>query len=156
MDIVYFDPINIVGVSVRTINEGSKAIEDISALWDRFMSEDISCLITNKADDNIYCFYTDYEGDHTKPYTVVLGHAVHSLDVIPDGLAGRTFERGSYTPFQAKGNILEGAVAKAWGNIWEADIPRNYEADFEVYGEKASDPSNAEVDIFIGVNELIR
>jgi len=151
MSIVHFDPINVIGISVRTINEGNKAIEAIGKLWDRFMSESISDLISHKVDDTIYCFYTDYEGDHTKPYTVVLGHAVRSLNAIPEGLVGRLFKRGSYIPFQAKGSILEGAVAKAWEKIWEADIPRSFEADFEVYGEKFKDPMNAEVDIFIGV-----
>jgi predicted transcriptional regulator YdeE len=32
-------------------------------------------------------------------------------------------------------------------------LPRNYSADFEIYGEKAQNPQDAKVDIFIGVHE---
>jgi predicted transcriptional regulator YdeE len=31
------------------------------------------------------------------------------------------------------------------------DLDRSYTADFEIYGEKAQNPENAEVDIFIAV-----
>ena len=33
------------------------------------------------------------------------------------------------------------------------DLNRTYLADFEIYGQKAQNPSTAEVDIYIGVNQ---
>jgi len=33
--------------------------------------------------------------------------------------------------------------------IWQSDIDRKYIADFDVYGEKALDSQNAEVDIYV-------
>lgn len=50
-----------------------------------------------------------------------------------------------------KGNILQGLVFEAWTKIWNSNIDRKFSADFEVYDERAQDPENAEVDIFIAV-----
>lgn len=35
--------------------------------------------------------------------------------------------------------------------LWNSDLPRKYTADFEIYGEKAQNPENAEVDILVAV-----
>ena len=44
-------------------------------------------------------------------------------------------------------------VYDKWVNIWDMDktLDRTYTADFEIYGEKAQDMSNAEVDIYVSV-----
>lgn len=68
--------INIVGISVRTSNNNGEAGRDIPALWNKFLVEGISEKILNKVDETIYCLYTDYEKDHTTPYTTILGCAV--------------------------------------------------------------------------------
>jgi predicted transcriptional regulator YdeE len=47
---------------------------------------------------------------------------------------------------------LQGMVFGEWTKIWNTEIDRKYSADFEVYGEKAQDPENAEVDIYISLN----
>ena len=96
--------------------------------------------------------YTDYEGDHTQPYTVLLGCCVSDADAVPDGMTTKHFSGGTYQPFVAKGSLSQGAVYQAWTNIWNANLDRAYTADFEVYGEKALNPENAEVDIYVAVN----
>lgn len=144
-------PFDIIGISVRTTNENMQASKDISGLWNKFMSENIMAQIPNKIDNNIYSVYTDYEKDHTKPYTTLLGCKVSNLDSIPKGMIGKSFKGGNYTIFTAKGNIKEGSIYKEWGKIWNADIQRAYTADFEVYGEKAQNPENAEADIFVAI-----
>ncbi len=116
------------------------------------MTENLLSKIPNKIDDTLYCIYTDYEKDHTKPYTTILGCKVSNLDIIPEGMVGKTFEGGNYQKHTAKGNIMEGMVFGEWLKIWNSDIPRAYSADFEVYGEKAQNPTDAEVDIFIAVS----
>lgn len=35
--------------------------------------------------------------------------------------------------------------------IWEMNLDRLYTADFEVFGEKAQNPANAEIDFLISV-----
>lgn len=142
---------HIIGISVRTTNENGQSGIDISALWNRFMSEGIAEKIPNKIDHSIYSVYTDYEKDHTKPYTTILGCKVSSLDNIPGGMVGKTIDEAEYTIFTAKGNIHEGVVFNEWVKIWSSDLNRTFTADFEVYGEKAMNPENAEIDIFIAV-----
>jgi len=95
--------------------------------------------------------YTDYEKDHTRPYTTLLGCRVHDLNDIPTGMTGKTIETADYELFTAKGDLTQGAVFNEWVKIWNADIPRAFIADFEVYGAKAQQPQAAEVDIFVGV-----
>ena len=143
--------INIVGISTRTSNNNGEAARDIPALWGRFMSEGITKLIPKKIDETIYCLYTDYEKDHTAPYTTILGCAVRSLDEIPNGMIGKTIEVANYQQFTAKGNISEGIVFNEWVKIWNTDLNRAYTTDFEMYGAKAVNPENAEVDIFIAL-----
>ena len=140
-----------IGLSIRTTNENQQAMQDIPALWAKFFSENTLAKIPNKVNDALYCIYTDYEKDYTKPYTTLLGCKVEILDHIPDGLVGKLIEGGTYTTFTAKGNIHEGIVAQEWYKIWNSGLDRAYTADIEVYGEKAQNPENAEIDILIAI-----
>jgi predicted transcriptional regulator YdeE len=99
----------------------------------------------------LYCIYTDYESDYTKPYTTILGCRVADLDAVPAGFMGKTIAGGNFTNFVAKGKIDDGVVYQTWTKIWQTDLARAYTADFEVYGEKAQNPNDAEIDIFISV-----
>lgn len=148
MDIQQF---NVIGISIVTTNENGQSGQDIPALWQRFFSENIPALIPNKIDDTIYSIYTDYEKDHTKPYTTILGCRVSSLQLIPEGMTGKTINGGKYHLQVAKGNVSQGAVYNEWVKIWNSDLKRTFTADFEVYGERAQNPEMAEVDIFIAV-----
>jgi predicted transcriptional regulator YdeE len=142
---------SVIGISVRTTNENGQASQDIPALWNKFMTEGVAEQIPNKVDNSIYCIYTEYEKDHTKPYTTILGCKVENLDTIPNGMVGKAFDEATYTKHIAKGNILQGMVFGEWTKIWNSDLDRTFTADFEVYGEKAQNPENAEVDIFVAV-----
>jgi predicted transcriptional regulator YdeE len=142
---------SVIGISVRTTNENGQEGQDIPALWNKFMTEGIAEKIPNKINNTLYCIYTDYEKDHTKPYTTILGYKVENLSNIPSGMVGKAFEAADYEKFVAKGNILQGMVFNEWTKIWNSDLDRTYAADFEVYDEKAQNPENAEVDIFVAI-----
>lgn len=145
------DTFYVIGIAVRTTNENQKAARDIPVLWNKFMTEGIVNQIPNKADRTIYCIYTDYEKDYTKPYTTILGCKVNSLDTIPEGMVGKIIESSDYSKQTIKGNLAEGIVYNEWLKIWNMDLDRSYTADFEIYDERAQNPENAEVDIFIAV-----
>ena len=147
------DSFMVIGISTRTTNENNQAATDIPALWQRFIGEQTMGKIPNKTGDSLYCIYTEYEKDHTRPYTTVLGCAVENLESIPDGMTGVTIGQANYEKFEAKGNLAEGAVFNEWTRIWNTDLKRAYTADFEVYDEKSADMANAVVDIFIAVNQ---
>jgi len=141
----------ILGIAVRTTNENGQSGKDIPALWNKFMSEGVLQKIPGKTDDTLYCVYTDYEKDHTKPYTTVLGCKVNPPVAVPEGMVYKVIPEGNYNRHTANGNILQGMVFQAWQKIWDSETDRKFTADFEVYGEKASDPKNAEVAIFVAV-----
>lgn len=141
----------IIGLSIRTTNQDNQATKDILNLWQEFLSEDVVNQIPNKLSLEIYSIYTDYEGDHMAPYTVILGCKVDSLDKIPDGMIGREIPEGNYIKRTVVGNLKEGVIFEEWQDIWDSDLERVYSADYEVYGEKAQNPEDAEVDIFIAV-----
>ena len=144
--------VDVIGIAVRTTNENGQSSKDIPVLWNRFMSEGIIEKIPNKTESTIYCIYTDYEKDHTKPYTTILGCPVSSLTHIPDGMVGKAINEASYIKYVAKGNLQHGIVYNEWVKIWNADLPRIFTTDFEVYGANARNTDNAEVDIFIAIN----
>ena len=153
MESIKIKAFKVIGITVRTSNQDEQAAKDIGGLWNKFMSEGVLQKIPNKIDDTIYSIYTDYEGDHTKPYTTLLGCRVENLDEIPQGMEAKSFDNGNYAKFTAKGDLTADAVFNAWSEIWnmEKDLNRLYTADFEVYGQKAQDPSNGEADIFVAV-----
>ncbi|MFH6966065.1 GyrI-like domain-containing protein [Flavobacterium sp. FlaQc-28] len=142
---------NVIGISVRTTNENGQSAQDIPALWNKFMTEGIQQKIPGKISEEIFCIYTDYEKDHTKPYTTILGCKVESLDFVPENMVGKTIESADYEKIIAKGNLTEGIVYNKWLEIWNSDLDRIFTADFEVYGEKVQNPKNAEVDIYIAI-----
>lgn len=151
MNSLKIEPFKVIGISVRTTNENGQAGTDISNLWARFMQEKIMEAIPNKIDHTVYSIYTDYEKDHTKPYTTLLGCKVESLNDIPDGMTGKSFDGGKYVKLSAKGDLMEGLIINKWIEIWGMDLDRAYTADLEVFGEKAQNPANAEIDFLIAV-----
>ena len=151
MQTVKIAPFQIIGISVRTTNENGQAASDIGSLWEKFMTEGISEKIPNKLSEEIFSIYTNYESDHTKPYDTILGCKVSSLENIPKGMLGQAFDGGTFAKFISKGDATKGVVYQSWLSIWDTDLDRLYTSDFEVYGDKAKDFSNAEIDIFVAI-----
>jgi len=152
MNNVKMEPFKVIGISVRTTNENNQAAKDIPVLWEKLMNEDILNRIPNKIDNTIYSIYTDYEKDHTKPYTTILGCKVENHDHIPEGMVGKSFDGGDYIKFTTKGDLAKDLVINEWLKIWEMDMDRAFTADFEVYGEKSQNGKNSEVEIYVATN----
>ncbi|MEO1048988.1 MAG: GyrI-like domain-containing protein [Bacteroidota bacterium] len=151
MQNVKIEPFKVIGISIRTTNENNQAAEEIAGLWQRFLNENIAANIPNKKGDTVYSMYTDYEGDHTQPYTVILGCEVDHLDDIPNGMVGKSVAGGDYAKTTAKGDLTKGLIVNEWYKIWNTNIDRAYTADFEVFDERAQNPADAEVDFLVAV-----
>ncbi|RAJ25364.1 GyrI-like domain-containing protein [Pedobacter cryoconitis] len=151
MDNIKIGSFHIIGISVRTTNENGQSAKDIPVLWEKFMSEGILDQIPNKIDNSLYCIYTDYEKDHTKPYTTILGCKVENLSEVPNHMVSKTIKDATYQKFVAEGNLMQGAVYNEWTKIWNSESGRTFTADFEVYDERSLNPENAVVDIFVAV-----
>ncbi|WP_108867919.1 GyrI-like domain-containing protein [Aquimarina aquimarini] len=146
------EPFWVLGISVRTTKKDNQFTKDIPALWDTFFSEGILHKIPHKLEDSIYAVYTDYKSDHTEEYTMILGCKVKNITAIPEGMKSVEVEKSTYTRFTAKGDINKGVIYDKWVSIWDTDLDRTYTTDFELYGEEAQNPSDAEVDIFVAIS----
>ena len=145
-------PFKLIGITVRTSNtDPKKTAQDIGGLWQRLLAEQLVAQIPNKVDTTVYSAYTDFESDHTGAYTTVLGCKVHSLAEIPEGMEAFTCAGGEYQKFVCRGDLSKGAVYGAWADIWQQDLDRTYTLDFEVYGPKALNTADAEVEIYVAV-----
>lgn len=145
------DSFFIIGIEVRTTNENSQSQKDIGELWQRFYDEDVLENIPRRVSDDIYCVYTDYENGSAGAYSTIIGCKVESLDVIPEGYAGKIIPESMYQVYTSTGKIPE-CVINTWRHIWQTQIERRYSADFDVYGAKAQDMRNAEVETYISIN----
>lgn len=151
MTTITVNQFHLIGIAIRTTNEQNQAANDIPMLWDRFFKEDVLNQIPNKICTAVYSLYTNYEGDHTMPYTTIIGCEVADLSVIPKGMVGQTFEADKYQKITVKGDLTQGLIINEWEKIWSENWDRKYTADFEVYDEKASNPHDAEVSIYVAI-----
>jgi predicted transcriptional regulator YdeE len=143
------DEFAVIGITVRTSNEAEMRSSDarIPALWNEYFAAGVTARIPNRTpDQSTFAVYTEYESDHTGPYSLVLGQQVSSLDQIPDKMVGLNIPAGRYLVFSADGPVPDAIVA-AWREIWTyfQDNPhykRAYSSDFEVYGTV---PNTAEI-----------
>lgn len=147
---------SVIGVSIVTTNEDGKAAEDINTLWERFFKEQVGQKVENKVDDVIYAVYSDYEGDHTKPYRVTIGYKTDSSDIEnrngSDSFYQVQVEAGEYGIMSAQGPQPQ-TLVETWTAVWSSDLNRRFGSDFEVYGPRFFEDGINEVLIYIGLKE---
>lgn len=63
----------------------------------------------------------------------------------------------TYARFQTRKGPIEEVVFETWQQIWSWDqrYLRTYTGDFEWYDERSIDPKEAQIDIYIAVDEKI-
>ena len=104
-----------------------------------------------------YCAYTEFESDEHGEYTYFIGEAVDSLDGQDlENYKAITIPAGSYQKFTTEPGQMPNIVISAWQEIWQMNTDdfegvRRYHTDFEIYDERAANPNEAAVDIFIGL-----
>ncbi len=155
--VVQQDAFTVVGISARTSNAREMTPDGvIGKEWGRLMQEGLLGKIANKADSNIVAVYTDYASDHNGEYAFVLGARVKSGDDVPAGMVARKILAGKYAVFTS----AKGPAAKVVPELWMKinSLPktavggdRMYGTDFEIYDERAADPANVVVDVYVGI-----
>lgn len=143
-----------IGIQVETTNENGKSAQDLGNLWGKFMGENIFSSIPNKASEDIFVIYTDYESDYQGAYTAMIGASVSDLKTVPDGMIGREFPKQVFKKIIAKGEMPL-ALMQTWQDIWQNDkaLNRTYLYDMEIYGANSQKGNNSEVEIWLGVRE---
>ena len=148
---------DIIGIAVRTSNqEEMSGHSKIGPMWQRFFAEGIAGRIPNKADGETVVVYYDYKSDKDGPYSYMIGSRVKSTADIPDGMSLIHVPAGRYAVFTTDRGPVAQVVQKGWKEIW--DIPktkpggdRAYKVDYEVYDNRARNPQDSQVDIYIGI-----
>ena len=150
MEVVEIGKLLIIGIFVTTTNQDGKSQTDIGKLWQQFYAQNIIERIPNKVGSEVYAVYTNYEGDHTQPYDLLIGCAVSSTEDIPKGMKGVAIAGGSYHKIEAEGENTQVAVFNAWQQIWSSEMNRAYQTDFERY-EATEVPGVFDISVFVGV-----
>lgn len=142
-EIVNLEEKIVVGVSAITGNDDPNMGKIIGSLWEKLYQGGINETIKNKVNEYAIGLYSDYEDNK---YLVTAGNEVCKAE--NGGLTIKKIPAGKYAKFSVEGH-MEKAVAEAWNKIWQMDLDRSYEADFEEY--LSSDFNNARVDIYISL-----
>jgi len=139
----------IVGLAVRTDNE--KAMKDIPTLCEQFQ-DGWQEKIEHCVNDNIVCSYMEYDEDHTKPYTYIIGCVVSNRDNIPAGMVSKELAGGYYAKIEVFGLYPDSLLA-AWEDIWDADLDRAFTTDYEVYDEYFTEENDCYFNIYVSVSD---
>lgn len=152
MNNMRIDKFKLIGLKLtqRTTNENGQSAIDCGNLWQKFETENFKERISDKLGEEIYAVYFDYEGDHTKPFSYFIGCKVKPETETPKGMDSLLVPAAVYSKTIAKGKMT-GCITDAWKDIWASKIDRAYNYDFEIYGERSKDWSNAEVEILVSI-----
>ena len=147
----------VVGISARTTNAQERSGRGVvGKMWQRFISEQLLEKIPDRADSSILALYTNYDSDANGAYTFVIGAKVTSAGKIPSGMIAVKVPAGKYRVLTTDRGPTVQVVPEAWARIWSLSKSqlggeRAYKTDFELYGPRAADPQNAEVQIYVGI-----
>ncbi|HVE45046.1 MAG TPA: GyrI-like domain-containing protein [Gammaproteobacteria bacterium] len=158
-ELVNKSEIKLVGLTARTSNKNEMNPENskIGELAGRFWSQNVAAQITNRKNPGVtLSVYTEYDSNEHGDYTYFIGEEVSSFENISVGMRQLTIPAAQYQKFTTPAGKMPEVVIHAWQQIWgmsanDLDGERAYIADFEVYDQRANDPSNASLDIYIGI-----
>jgi len=147
--IVILDAFNVIGIPLRTSNE--KAADEIGAHWQKFYTSDILAKIPDKKNGAVVALYTDYESDHTKPYTLILGAMINNNgSAVPETMVIKKVPTAKYAVFPVTGE-MPAAIFETWGQIWNVGLERTYTGDFELYDPRPNNPEQMQIEIYIAI-----
>ncbi|MDC7287787.1 GyrI-like domain-containing protein [Blautia schinkii] len=147
-EIVNLEEKTVAGLTARTNNLAPDSQMIIGGLWQRFYGEGIYESLKGKVNDKALGIYTEYAGDHTCDYTVMIACETDKMCIQPENIAVKKIPGGKYAKFVMKGNMHK-IVADFWQQLWQMDLPRAFTSDFEEY--QNADMEQAEVHFYISL-----
>lgn len=146
-DIVTLEEKTAVGVSARTSSQSPDAFSVIGGLWEKLYRGGVYEAIPGKVNEKALGIYTDYAGDEKCEYTAMA--ACETREEPKEGdFAVCRIPAGRYARFTVRGDMVK-AVGEAWQEIWNMDLPRSFQCDFEEYQDDSMD--NATIYIYVGL-----
>ena len=152
--------LTLIGMTARTNNKNeiNPQTSKIAQLAGTYWEKQIANQFKNCINPGVtYSVYTEYESDENGEYTYFIGEEVESLnDQDQTKFKSLIIPASTYQKFTTESGKIPDIVITSWQKIWqmkENDFggKRKYIADFEIYDQRASDPNNAIVDIYIGI-----
>jgi predicted transcriptional regulator YdeE len=156
------DPILIAGIQIRTNNARELSSEGgIGRLWQRFFAEGFDAQITNRTGSDLYAVYSNYASNEYGDYDFLIGVAVSSVEHLPAGVTFAAIATGKYAVVTTEQGPVAEVVPGTWKEIWNMSVEelggkRAFITDYEIYGADATDPTNAEVDIYLGLEAEVQ
>ncbi|MDE7207926.1 MAG: GyrI-like domain-containing protein [Lachnospiraceae bacterium] len=136
-----------VGISARTNNTSPDMGAVIGGLWNRFFNEGVYASIPQKTTQKALGIYTEYAGDEKSDYTTIVAWETAKEPQTGDYTVCK-IPAGRYAKFVVHGDMVQ-AVAAAWQEIWNMDLPRTFRCDFEEYQDDRME--DAEIHIYVGL-----
>lgn len=155
--VVHQNEFSVVGIEVRTSN-AKEATSDgvIGKQWQKFFQDGVLEKIPNKLDGHIYAVYSDYAGDHNGEYSLTIGAKVDGSQA-PAGLVLKVVPAGNYAVVTSEKGPVTKVVVAAWQRVWDLEQKktlggaRAYKSDFELYDQRAANPQDSQVDLYLGL-----
>lgn len=156
---VKLDAIKLVGIKVRTANSKEQDWQNgkIFPCVREYYHQQIFDKIANRKKPGVtYCTYAEYESDYQGEYTYFIGEEVDTFDSVGSNLSTLVIPAQNYNKFTTGPGAMPKVLRDAWEKIWQMPDQtlggkRNYQADFEIYDERAQDHNNLIFDIYIGI-----
>ena len=154
MNKIELEEFQLIGLALpgKTTNENGQSAIDCGSLWQKFEDGKYAEKIPGRLSDEIFAVYHQFEGDHTRPFSYFIGCKVGTGTQTPEGLDSLAVPAGKYQKIISSGKMPD-CMVNTWKDIWNSDIRRAYQSDFEVYDSRSWDWNNAQVDIFISIEE---
>ncbi len=131
---------------VRLSNLDSQVSKKIELVWHNFVERCNE--IEDKITDRPICTYSNYESDEKGKYDISIGYEVERNSQMKDGWVKKIIPAGKYAKFIVKGNMIK-EVSNFWQKIWQMDLPRKFDCDFEECINM--DMLNAQVHVYISL-----
>ena len=150
-------PIYVAGFQIRTSNAKEMSGNgEIGKLWARFMQQNLAAQIPNRIGQSLMVVYSDYASDENGEYNYLLGAPVTSVNGLPAALTARQIPAGQYAVITTAQGPVASVVQSAWKQIWamppaELGGQRAFLIDYEIYDQRSADPTNAQVEIHVGL-----
>lgn len=147
----------VIGITAYTTNAAETGGKGkIPGLWMDYYQQRVAEKIPNQVTSSpTIGLYTDYEDGVAGTYLTLVGLKVHTIEEIPEGLEGKTIPAGRYAVFTTRRGPLSKVVPEGWVFIWNwfsrNDQKRTFTGDFELYDDRASNPDDVIVEIYIAV-----
>jgi predicted transcriptional regulator YdeE len=147
----------VVGIRVRTNNAREMTQNGlIPGQWQKFMQGNLLAKIPDRFDSHIFVLYTNYASDRNGDYDYIIGARVNPNAKVPDGMVMKKVPTGKYAVFASEKGPIANVTVGVWKQIWAIEDAKSgehraYKTDYEVHDERAVDPQNSQIDVYVGI-----